>query len=274
MIPEKNITPQIISPILAEQSWLKHGFFTRCGGVSSGLFSTLNTAYDKGDPSANVDENRRRICALLETTPHTLVTARQVHSADVWVIDRPLIYDIATTQLPAADALVTSEPGLALGIMTADCVPILLADPTKKIIAAVHAGWKGATAGIIQNTLQEMRRLGAQIERTIAAIGPCIWQSSYEVSEDFYTSFPQQRENSPFFIPGQRDEHWQFDLPGYVMNILKKSGVMVISPSPYDTYAHPELFFSYRRKTIQGEGQFGCGLSVIKITPENKPCIN
>lgn len=267
MTQETDITPQITSSLLAEQSCLKHGFFTRCGGVSSGLFSTLNTAYDKGDPHPNVDENRRRICALLEAAPHALITARQVHSADVLVVDRPLTRDKDTGQFPAADALVTSEPGLILGVMTADCVPILLVDPTQKIIAAVHAGWKGAVGGIIQNTLDEMQRLGAKPASIIAAIGPCIWQKSYEVSEDFYASFPQQTENNSFFVPGQRDQHWQFDLPGYVMSILKKSGVMMVSPSPYDTYAHPELFFSYRRKTIRGEKQFGCGLSAIKINP-------
>ena len=158
----------------------------------------------------------------------------------------------------------TSTPGLALGIMTADCVPVLLCDDKAGVVGAAHAGWKGAVGGVLENTILAMEALGANREHICSAIGPCIWKESYEVGEDMRVQFP---DGDDFFKPADRPNHWQFDLPGYVMNRLTQFGVSSMSPSPYDTYVHEDLFFSNRRRTHRNEPTFGCMLSAIALLP-------
>lgn len=249
------MTPYLIASPLSMVPCLKHGFFTRHGGVSHGDFATLNTAREKGDDLGHVQENRRRIAQALGFKENNLIIARQVHSANVVMVDRPFQGDP-----PEADALITTVPGLLLGVLTADCVPVLLSSTQGNIVAAVHAGWRGASGGILEATVEQMRGLGAK--NIIAALGPCIWQESYEVSQEFYDNLPSA---SSFFAPSPLVNHWQFDLPGYVMSRLKIAKVDQISPSPVNTFTNPDRFFSYRRKMILGEKQFGCFLSGIGI---------
>ncbi|WP_010297415.1 peptidoglycan editing factor PgeF [Candidatus Odyssella thessalonicensis] len=246
------------SDLLNTLPTIEHAFTTRQGGVSTNLFSTLNTAFEKGDPDANVMENRRRIAEHLNGSAEQLITIRQTHSNKVIHATSPWPLE----ERPEGDALVTTTPGLILGIITADCVPVLLADPKTGVIAAVHAGWKGAITGIIQNTLKAMTELGAQTEAISAAIGPCIWQDSYEVDQAFYENLSR---DSDLFKPSLNANHWMFDLPGYVKRQLEMSAIKKISHSPADTYSSPELFFSNRRRLHNNEDTFGCFLSCIKI---------
>ncbi len=252
----------ITSPLLSAHPTLSHGFMTREGGVSTGLFDSLNAALEKQDNPDHVLENRRRIAHHLGAKPENLLTLSQLHSNDVAVVEEPWLHSERKT----GDALVTTTPGLLISIITADCVPILLADPHAQVIAAVHAGWKGATRGIIENTLKVMTSLGAHRRNIIAAVGPCIWQSSYQVDQIFYDRvMGLSLDYSQFFIPSTSRDHWQFDLPGFVYDALKRGGVESISSSPADTYTNEDRFFSYRRKTHRGESAFGCGLSGIML---------
>lgn len=251
--------PVLQSKVLGKLSTINHAFTTRQGGVSQGYFDSLNAIYDKGDSDENVTENRRRICESLGTTSHSLITAHQTHSTKALIVNH-------SKAEAEADALVTNTPGLTIGIKTADCVPILFADSQNKVIAAVHAGWKGAVSGILENTLTSMTQLGAKTDSIVAAIGPCIWQKSYEVGQELYEQVIGQGDShKKFFIPSPKPQHWQFDLPGYVAGRLKSAGIAVIEDSPADTYADPERFFSFRRKTHLGESNFGCSLSVITL---------
>lgn len=247
--------PFITSPVLEQLPHINHGFFTREGGTSTGDFKSLNVTYDRGDAFENVKENRRRVCETLRNAPHRLVTINQVHSSKVLIVTEPF-----KSPPPEGDALVTNVNGLTLGIFTADCVPILLADSKTPVIAAVHSGWKGALSDVIDNTLIAMQELGTNLKNIHAAIGPCIWQEFYEVGPEF-----QQLIAEDFLIPSSRPDHYLFDLPGYVTYRLKQGGVSAISPSPFNTYAHPERFFSYRRKTHLGEKNFGNSLSTITL---------
>jgi YfiH family protein len=243
------------SPLLSNIQAIRHGFFTRQGGVSEGDFASLNAAFEKESRVERVQENRRRIGESLGFEVKNLVTARQNHTSKVLVVDRPF-----EGFPPEADALVTMTPGLFVGVLTADCVPVLLSTITGHIVAAVHAGWRGASAGVLEAAIQQMKNLGAG--DITAALGPCIWQNSYEVSQEFYDNLA----TVPFlFKPGNRSGHWQFDLPGYVLYRLSKAGVEHISPSPADTYVDADRFFSFRRKTILGEAHFGNCLSGIGI---------
>lgn len=251
--------PHLQASLLTNIEGIKHGFFTRQGGVSQGDFAELNAAREKGDNPEHVQENRRRIAESLEFDVKNLITVRQVHSPKVLVVDSPFKGD-----LPEADALITTTSGLLIAILTADCVPVLLSTPQGDIVAAVHAGWRGAVTGIIEEVVREMKALGAK--EIIGALGPCIWQDSYEVSQEFYDNIAL---TPSYFKPGNRPDHWQFDLPGYVTNRLLEAGVKKISPSPANTYVDPLRFFSYRRKTILGQQDFGCGLSGIGIRNEN-----
>jgi hypothetical protein len=250
--------PILYADNLAKLPSIKHGFFTRRGGVSEGIFAELNIR-EKGDNPIHIQENRRRIAASLGFDSHNLVTVKQTHSANVFVVDKPII-----NGLPEADALITSTPGLLVGIMTADCVPILLSTTKGDMVAAVHAGWKGAVSGVIENTVQKMKDLGAK--DIMAALGPCIWQDNYEVSQEFYEQFAKDPSFAPsFFKTGARPQHWQFDLPGYVIDRLKHAGIQVIQPSLANTYTDPERFFSCRRATHLGEPTFGDAFSGIGI---------
>jgi len=247
-----------LSSVLVDQPGIRHGFFTRQGGVSEGIYGSLNTAYEKVDPAENVDENRGRISAYLGIEQQNLVSLKQTHTTTVHLVNAP--YEKG--RAPEGDALVTTTPSLALGIMSADCVPVLFVDAHARVIGAAHAGWRGAVAGILENTLQTMTSKGAHLDRIVAAIGPCIWQDSYEIGEDMRSAF---QDSDRFFAPGKRDNHWQFDLAGYVLHRLRAAGLNRVTPSPADTCAHPHLYFSNRRRTLMNEPDYGCMLSCITL---------
>lgn len=233
---------------------VRHGFFTRQGGVSQGIFAELNIR-EKGDKPEHVEENRRRIAKTLGFKASNLITPQQVHSSNVLVVDEPFNGD-----LPKVDGLITTTPGLLIGIMTADCVPVLLSTSKGDIVGAVHAGWRGAVSGILEEAVQKMKNLGAQ--NIIAALGSCIWQEDYEVSQEFYDNLAHVPD---FFRPGNRPNHWQFDLPGYVTSCLLNAGTQNIIPSPANTYTDPTRFYSCRRATHLGEPTFGDSFSGIGI---------
>jgi YfiH family protein len=240
-----------------------HGFLGRVGGVSEGVCGGLNVGYGSGDDREAIAENRRR--ALAAAAPGaSLVTVHQVHSREVVVTKAP----IAEEARPHADAMVTDRPGLALGILTADCAPVLLADPQAGVIGAAHAGWKGALAGVIEATVAAMERLGADRARIGAAIGPCIARKSYEVDDSFLGRFAEaDPENERFFSAG-RTGRQQFDLEGFVLSRLAAARLTHVEALGEDTYSQPERFFSYRRATHRAEPTYGRQLSLIALSAE------
>lgn len=243
---------------------VRHGFFCRTGGVSEGLFASLNCGYGSGDDPAKVTENRRRAMAMLDLEGDRLVTAYQVHSPDVVEVKEVWARESA----PKADAMVTRVRGLALGILTADCVPVLFADAQAGVIGAAHAGWKGALTGVVERTVEAMAALGAAPKRIVAGIGPAIAQRSYEVGPEFPAPFLEQdTRNADFFCPAQREGHFYFDLKGYVARRLCETGVGTIQALPCDTCAEAERFFSYRRACQRREPDYGRGLSAIYLEP-------
>ena len=209
-----------------------------------------------------VEANRAQAMALLDLPADALVTVHQIHSPDVAIVERPW----QRAENPKADALVTDRPGVALGILTADCVPILFADLTARVIGAAHSGWKGTRDGVSEATVTAMERLGARRDRIRAAIGPAIQQKSYEVGPEFPERFTSlDPSTARFFVPSSRAGHFMFDLPGLVEARLKALGLGSVERSPHDTAAEPELFFSYRRATLKGEPDYGRGLSAIAL---------
>ena len=246
---------------LASQS-IAHGFFGRQGGVSEGIYASLNCGPGSKDSRDAVLENRRRATAALAPGAK-LVTLYQVHSAEAVTVTEP--WDIP--QNPKADAMVTNRPGIALGILTADCAPILLVDPEARVIGAAHAGWNGAISGVTDSVVSAMLRLGAARERIRAAIGPCIGQGAYEVGPEFEARFrAADSENGRFFAPAKRADHWQFDLPAYVVHRLRESGIDQIEDLGVCTYSQPREFFSYRRTTHLKEPDYGRELSAIVLS--------
>ena len=238
---------------------IPHGFLGRRGGVSRGVHSGLNVGWGSDDERAAVDENRAR--AIVAVLPGaTLVTVHQVHSAEVVTVTAPWPDD----QRPQADALVTDRPGLLLGVLTADCAPVLLADAEAGVIGAAHAGWKGALAGVTDATIAAMDALGAKRNRMAAAIGPCIGQASYEVDAGFVAKFGPA--NARFFTPG-RAGHAQFDLEGYVAARLTAADIATVERLSLDTYADESRFYSYRRATHRGEADYGRQITVIGLRP-------
>ena len=246
----------IRSPLLA----VPHGFLGRRGGVSQGICAGLNVGLGSGDERAAIAENCRR--AVEAVAPGArLVTVHQVHSPTALVATEPWPDDAR----PPADAIVTDRPGLALGILTADCAPVLLADADAGIIGAAHAGWKGAFGGVIELAVAAMETLGAERKRIAAAIGPAIARRSYEVDEAFYRRFAEADEtNDRFFTPGREGRH-QFDLEGYVAARLAEAGIGRVEALGLDTYSDPDRFFSYRRATHRGEPDYGRQLSLIAL---------
>ncbi|AKH43421.1 hypothetical protein FHS61_000875 [Altererythrobacter atlanticus] len=234
-----------------------HGFLGRRGGVSTGAVSGLNAGFGADDDTENVRENRR-LAAEAVLPGASFLTAYQVHSPDVAVVDKAWKHE----DRPRADALVTRTPGLLLGILTADCAPVLLADADAGVIGAAHAGWRGAHGGVLEAVVAEMERLGARPENIAASIGPAIAQPSYEVDAPFREKFGEGDEI--FFIPG-REGRWQFDLEAYVARRLADAGVGRIDPLGLDTYADPERFFSYRLATHNGEPNYGRQISLIGL---------
>lgn len=237
---------------------IPHGFCGRAGGVSSGVVAGLNVGFGAGDDPAAVAENRRRAAdaVLPGAVP---VSPYQVHSPDAVIVTEPWPMDAR----PEADALVTDRPGLLLGIVTADCAPVLLADIAAGVIGAAHAGWRGAQGGVVEATVAAMRKLGARPERMAAAIGPCIAQASYEVGDGFRAGFGP--DDGRFFAPG-RPGHWQFDLEAYVALRLAMAGVGQVAKLGLDTYALEESYFSFRRATHRGEPSYGRQFSLIGLT--------
>ena len=236
-----------------------HGFLGRRGGVSTGELAGLNVGYGSNDDRAAIDENRRRaVAALLPAAD--LATVHQVHSADVVYADRSW----PQAERPRADAMVTDRPGLLLGILTADCAPVLFADAEAGVVAATHSGWRGAVAGVNEATIDAMERLGAVRERISAVIGPSIAQPSYEVDESFRQRFlDADPETERFFVGGPAGKP-HFDLPTYVQNRLRSAGVRVEQLN-LDTYADPQRFYSFRRATHLGEADYGRQLSAIAL---------
>lgn len=237
-----------------------HGFLGRRGGVSDGVCAGLNVGTGSGDDPAAIAENRARAVAAVLPGAE-LVTVFQVHSAEVVTITAAVDFD----ERPRADAMVSDRPGLLLGILTADCAPVLLADREAGVIGAAHAGWKGALAGVTDATVAAMAALGARVDRIAAAIGPCIARASYEVDDGFARRFGEHDPaNERFFTPG-RAGHQQFDLAGYVAARLAAAGVGRIEVLGEDTYAQTDRFFSYRRSTHRGEPDYGRQISLIGL---------
>jgi YfiH family protein len=241
---------------------IRHAFFTRAGGVSSGVYASLNGGVGSADTPQNIVENRARMAGALSVRPEHFLTAYQIHSADVVVAQTPW----ATSARPRADAIVTREPGLAIGVSTADCGPVLFADPQAHVVGAAHAGWRGALAGVLEATLATMERLGANRRRIVAAAGPMIRQPNYEVGPDLIGRFiAADRDNVRFFKPAERAGHAQFDLAGYVGMRLERAGVAEVEDLGLCTYADPDQFYSYRRATHQAEPDYGRHINAIAL---------
>ncbi|WNO54738.1 peptidoglycan editing factor PgeF [Stakelama saccharophila] len=241
-------------------SGIAHGFLGRRGGVSSGVHAGLNVGRGSDDDADIVCENRRRATEAVLPGGH-LVTVYQIHSAEAATVLAPFAED----DRPQADALVTDRPGLALGILTADCAPVLLADRQAGVVGAAHAGWKGALGGITDATLRAMEGLGAKVDRVAAAVGPCIARASYEVDIPFVERFcVQDRANERFFADGGPG-HARFDLEAYVAHRLAAAGVRQVEALGLDTYADPDRFFSYRRSTHRSEADYGRQISIIGL---------
>ncbi len=246
------------SPRLSQQPGLAHGFFGRRGGVSEGIYASLNCGPGSRDVQSHVAENRQSVLAAMGG--EHLVTLHQVHSATAVHVTAPW------HQGPQADAMATNVPGLVLGILTADCAPVLLADPQARVIGAAHAGWKGAVGGVIDSVLEEMVALGADRSRVIAAIGPCISQHNYEVGPEFRASVEERGfDAADFFVRSDKADHWRFDLEAYVATRLTFAGVAHIERLAACTYANDEEFFSFRRTTHRGEPDYGRQLSAIML---------
>lgn len=242
---------------------LPHGFLGRRGGVSNGVVAGLNVGLGTGDEPKAVTENRRRAVAAIEPGAR-LATVYQVHSADCVIVTEPW----PDAERPHADALATDRPGLLLGVVTADCAPVLLADPVARVVGAAHAGWKGAVGGVTDATIAAMEALGAERGRIVAAIGPCIAQTSYEVDAGFRERFQEaMADNAEFFAEG-RQGHFQFDLEGYVVARLQAAGIGAIEPLHLDTYGDPGRFFSFRRATHRAEPDYGRQISLIGLPPQ------
>jgi len=237
-----------------------HGFLGRRGGVSEGVCTGLNVGLGSGDDPAAIAENRRRAVAAVAPGAE-LATLYQVHSADV--IEVKAVWP--EEERPKADAMVTDRPGIALGVLSADCTPVLLADPAAGVVGAAHAGWKGAFAGVLENIVAAMEKLGASAGRILAAVGPTIGRKSYEVDEGFVERFVAAHEDNDLFFTDGRPGHYQFDLEGYVLSRLAAAGVRRIEALGLDTYADPDRFYSYRRATHRGEPSYGRQISIIAL---------
>ena len=240
---------------------IRHAFFTRTGGVSDGVYASLNGGPGSRDAPAHVTENRARMAAVMGVRPERFLTAYQIHSPDVVTVERPW----SQHDRPRADALVTCAPGLAIGVTAADCGPILFADAGAHVIGAAHAGWRGALAGVLEATIAAMERCGAARARIKAALGPTIRQSNYEVGPEFMASFKvADASNERFFRPAQRANHALFDLPGYIAARLAGAGID-LEDLGCCTYADAARFFSYRRSTHRGEADYGRHVHAIAL---------
>jgi purine-nucleoside/S-methyl-5'-thioadenosine phosphorylase / adenosine deaminase len=245
---------------LARSDRIRHGFFTRAGGVSQGVYATLNGGTGSNDTPDKVAQNRARMAAALGVAPDRLLTAYQIHSPNVVTVDQPW------TERPRADAIVTRTPKLAVGVSTADCGPLLFADSEAGVVGAAHAGWRGALTGVIEATLAAMEALGAKRSRIAAALGPTIRQPNYEVGPEFIERFlAADPANARFFAPATREGHALFDLTGYIAERVQRAGVDDFEDLGLCTFAEPERFFSYRRMTRLGEADYGRHINAIAL---------
>jgi YfiH family protein len=254
----------LVSPLLSAIPGLRHAFFTRHGGVSGGIYESLNGGLGSHDDPANVAENRRRMAEQMGVNPAHFLSLWQIHSPDTIVVSGP--GDNASR--PRGDALVTRAEGLAIGVTAADCGPILFADPNARVIAAAHAGWKGALTGIVESTVEAMLELGAERTGIVAAIGPLIRQHSYEVGAEFVERFiTADAENALFFVAAARDGHAMFDLAGFIRMRLENAGVLMIDDIGLDTYSDDRLY-SYRRSVHRNEPDYGRHVHAIALERE------
>ena len=249
-----------------ESPRVAHAFFARDGGVSEGIYAGLNCGQGSHDDPEHVAENRKRVAAHLGAEPDKLCTLYQIHSPDVVVVSEP------TQGKHKADAMVTTMPGLVLGILTADCAPVLFADAEAGVIAAAHAGWRGAVGGVLANTVQAMLKLGARKDRIKACIGPAIGQASYEVGPDVYDAVLRRDPKvKNLFAPTTRRTYYLFDLQGFVKHQLKAAGLHDITQVAMDTYTNEPQFFSFRRTTHRGELDYGRHISAITLRERRGP---
>lgn len=238
---------------------LRHGFFTRKGGASSGIFAGLNCGPGSGDQGSIVRTNRARVAERMELTPQTLLSLKQVHSPHVVTVSE------AWAERPEGDGMVTARPGIGLGILTADCAPVLFADAEGGVVGAAHAGWKGALGGVLEATLDAMVALGANRGRVRAVVGPTISQRNYEVGPEFVERFVDENTEHARFFANGRGDRALFDLPGFALWRLRAAGVASADWIGYCTYADPDRFYSYRRTTHAGEADYGRLISVIRL---------
>jgi YfiH family protein len=252
------------SPLLSAVPGLRHAFFTRAGGVSDGIYESLNGGIGSNDDPEKVAENRRRMAAAMGVAPTHFLSVHQTHSPDVVSASGPW----QGASRPRADAIVTRTEGLAIGASAADCGPILLADPNARVIGAAHAGWKGALSGILEATIDAMEKLGAERNGIVAAIGPLIRQQSYEVGNEFVEHFIEaDAGNALFFLPASREHHAMFDLAGFIRLRLENAGVLMIDDTGLDTYSD-ERFYSYRRSVHRKEPDYGRHVHSIALERE------
>jgi len=250
------------SAALSALAGIRHAFFTREGGVSDGIYASLNGGVGSDDAPALVAENRARMAAALGVAPDRLLTAYQIHSPDVVTIDQPW----APADRPRADAIVTATRGLAIGVSTADCGPVLFADAAAGVIGAAHAGWRGAATGVLEATIAAMERCGAERGHIVAALGPMIRQPYYEVGPEFVTRFKaDDGANERFFQPAARPGHALFDLPGYIAARLAAASIRRVEDLGHCTYADSARFFSFRRSTHRSEKDYGRHINAIAL---------
>ena len=251
--------PIIQSATLAAAG-VKHAFFTRNGGVSEGVYASLNGGVGSSDARENVAENKRRMAETLGVSAERFLVPFQIHSADCLVVDKPW------TERPRCDGLATATPGLVLGVTGADCGMILFADPKAAVVGACHAGWKGALSGVIEATISAMEKLGARRAETIVALGPTIGPNSYEVGPEFFAQFvAQSPEHARFFSPSVKAEHKMFDLPAFIGFRTEQARVASFENLALDTYADETRFYSYRRTTHRKEPDYGRLVSAVAV---------
>ena len=252
--------PFLTAPGLKDSD-VRHGFFSRAGGVSGGVYASLNTGPGSGDDAAAILENRSRCAAAIGVTPNRLLTNYQVHSPDVVRVEGPWGKDI-----PRADALVTKTPGLALGVLAADCMPWLFYEPCARIIGAAHAGWRGALAGVLENTVAAMEKIGADRARILAAVGPCMRQQNFEVGLELIDAFEKRHAGAQqFFAPGVSDDKRQLDLVGFGKWRLHAVGAQAVDDVDVCTLGESEHYFSYRASKRAGAPDYGRNLSAIAL---------
>ena len=250
------------APSLGKMARIRHGFFTRTGGVSQGVYASLNGGVGSNDAPDKVADNRARMAAALGVTPGRLLTPYQIHSPDVVVAENPW----TSADRPRADAIVTRTPSLAIGVSTADCGPLLFADEVAGVVGAAHAGWRGALTGVIEATVAAMEKLGAKRSRIAAALGPTISQPNYEVGPEFVERFlAADADNARFFATTNRPGHALFDLNGYIASRIQRAGIVNFEDLSLCTYAEPERFYSFRRSTHLAEPDYGRHINAIAL---------